>query len=99
MSLTPLIDELTELGPDGIRLLVACEEVVRQAHAELRLLEKQARRELLDQRVADFFAANPDASANAAWRAIGGNKADVLDAVTAVRSGTTGPEPRREVAA
>lgn len=93
MSETPLLDQLTELGPAGRDLLNACRDVVSQADYELRLLERRVKRELLDRRVADFFAAHPGASANEAWREIGGNKADVLDAVRAVRSGSTGGVP------
>lgn len=58
-----------------------------------------AGRELLDQRVDLFFAAHPGASANDAWRAIGGSRVDVLDSVRQVLRGTTGPSTARGEAA
>ena len=48
----------------------------------------------LRRRVAAYLAENPDASANAVYERLGGNRAAVLDAVRAVKEGgTSAPEP------
>lgn len=83
MTLTPLLDDLDELGAAGERLLAACRAVVRQADAELRLLEDEAAAANggLQERVAAFLALEPDASASAVCAAVGGRRQDVLRAV------------------
>ena len=86
MTDTPLLDELEALGPAGARLLAACEQLVEQAHAERGARAREQRRELLDERVASFFAENPAASANAACGALPGfARQDILRAVRAYK--------------
>lgn len=93
MNDTPLIDQLNELGPAGRDLLNACRNVVDQADRELRTLNRQARRDLLDERVADFFAANPGARPSVVYEAVRGfAKADVLDSVRRLRPAVPGTQ-------
>lgn len=101
MTDTPLLDELIPLGAAGLDLLNACRRVADQADAELRILERRARRELLDRRVADFFAEHPEASANECVRSLtpGFSRPNILDAVRSVRAGTPGSTTENHEAA
>jgi hypothetical protein len=83
---TPLLDYLTSLGPAGRDLLEACRDVAGQADLELAILRRRSDRELLDRRVADFFAENPAASANHCARMLTGRgRNDILDSVRRVK--------------
>lgn len=100
MTETPLIDQLNELGPAGRDLLNATRRFVDQAESELRLLERRARRELLDERVRAFLAESPDARPTVVYGAIRGfAKQDVLDSVRRLRPAVPGAQNQTEEAA
>lgn len=88
-SETPLLDELTALDPViGRALLNACRAIADAADRELAILARRVRLEELGERVAVLLVDDPQASANAVWKALGGSRAEVQDAVRRLRGGT-----------
>lgn len=96
MTETPLLDELERLGDAGVRLLAAAEGVVAQAQHEQELRRRAQQRARLVERVAAHLAENPDATANAVHRAVGGERQEVLRAVREVRNRCAGVANQQE---
>lgn len=80
---TPLLDEINRLN--AWHLLDEIERLAAQAQSELAALRAMARARELEQRVTAYLAANPDATANAVYRAVRGPRQDVLRLVRAAR--------------